>query len=84
MEKCCLGAVGKRECILSRAHGKYRLYFSSLQGLELTPCFVVQYAIERSYVNNLFSILDPRVAETERVLQIDANLAYPAVVLVRH
>ncbi|TCD62716.1 hypothetical protein EIP91_006542, partial [Steccherinum ochraceum] len=39
------------------------------------------YSIERNHAVNLFSMYDPNPSPPDRIFQIDANLAYPAVVL---
>ena len=43
--------------------------------------FELSYAIERNFAENLFSIYDP--GDPDPIFQIDANLGYPAAVLVR-
>jgi alpha-L-fucosidase 2 len=40
----------------------------------------MQYAVERNYGPNLFSLYDP--LDTSPIFQIDANFGYPAAVLV--
>jgi len=42
---------------------------------------VFQFAIERNFADNLFSVYDP--SSPYPFFQIDANLAYPSAVLVR-
>ena len=41
-----------------------------------------QYAIQRNFAENLFSIYDP--GDVDPIFQIDANLGYPAAVMVRY
>ena len=53
--------------------------FSSSRGGGLMRCF--QFAIERNFAANLFSVYDP--SSPSPFFQIDANLGYPSVVLVR-
>lgn len=43
----------------------------------------IQYGLGRNFVRNLFSILSPSAAEEDQIFQIDANLGFPAVLLVR-
>lgn len=42
----------------------------------------VQYALQRNFGPNLFSLYDP--FDADPIFQIDANLGYPAAVMVRH
>ena len=41
---------------------------------------ILQYAIERNFGSNLFSLYDP--FDPDPIFQIDANLGYPGAVMV--
>ena len=74
-----MGTIREQHHVLSRAICKCSI--RRLSCLQTHPLSRSQYAIERNYGPNFFSLYDP--FDADPIFQIDANFGYPAALLVR-